>query len=78
MQCPALAARRSGSPTPAGRAALWPMTAVERHELAQVPVPVARPDLAFIGAEQSEGASGVIAVVVAGLPLNPSAPGRLP
>jgi CPA1 family monovalent cation:H+ antiporter len=39
---------------------------------------VALPYLAYIGAEQSIGASGVIAVVAAGLTLNLTGPGRLP
>jgi monovalent cation:H+ antiporter, CPA1 family len=39
------------------------MAVFERHELAQISVSVALPYLAFIGAEQLVGASGVIAVV---------------
>ena len=49
-----------------------------RHELAQISISVSLPYLAYIGAEQSVGASGVIAVVAAGLTLNLTGPGRLP
>ncbi len=48
-----------------------------RFPLAQVSVSVALPYLAYILAEQLVGASGVIAVVGAGLTLNLAAPGRL-
>lgn len=61
----------------AARAAVWIMSAFGRHERAQVSVSVALPYLAFIFAEQVAGASGVIAVVTAGLTLNLTAPGRL-
>ena len=44
---------------------------------AQVSVSVALPYLTYIAAEQYLGASGVIAVVVAGLVLNLSGPSRL-
>jgi monovalent cation:H+ antiporter, CPA1 family len=60
------------------RFAVWIMAAFERHERAQISVSVALPYLAFIGAEQLVGASGVIAVVAAGLTLNLTGPGRLP
>ncbi len=59
------------------RIALWLMMAADGHELAQVSISVALPYLAYIGAEQTVGASGVIAVVAAGLTLNLAAPGRL-
>ncbi|MEL7012088.1 MAG: cation:proton antiporter [Pseudomonadota bacterium] len=49
----------------------------EGYELAQISISVALPYLAYIGAEQMVGASGVIAVVAAGLTLNLAAPGRL-
>ncbi|MEM1289837.1 MAG: sodium:proton antiporter, partial [Pseudomonadota bacterium] len=49
----------------------------EGYELAQISISVALPYLAYIGAEQTIGASGVIAVVAAGLTLNLAAPGRL-
>ncbi|MEM1289799.1 MAG: cation:proton antiporter, partial [Pseudomonadota bacterium] len=49
----------------------------EGYELAQISISVALPYLAYIGAEQTVGASGVIAVVAAGLTLNLAAPGRL-
>ncbi|MFK7870336.1 MAG: cation:proton antiporter, partial [Roseobacter sp.] len=59
------------------RAALWLMTSFEGYELAQISVSIALPYLAYIVAEQSIGASGVIAVVAAGLTLNLAAPWRL-
>ncbi|WP_108485522.1 cation:proton antiporter [Oceaniglobus ichthyenteri] len=62
----------------AARIAVWIMALFGRHELALVSVSVALPYLAYIGAEQLIGASGVIAVVVAGLTLNLTGPGRLP
>lgn len=60
------------------RIAVWMMAAFGRYELAQISISVALPYLAYIGAEQSIGASGVIAVVTAGITLNLTAPGRLP
>jgi len=60
------------------RIAVWVMALFSRHELAQQSISVALPYLAYIVAEQSVGASGVIAVVAAGLTLNLTAPGRLP
>ena len=60
------------------RIAIWVMAMFGRHEMAQISVSVALPYLAYIGAEQSIGASGVIAVVAAGLTLNLTGPGRLP
>ncbi len=62
----------------AARIAVWIMAAFGRHELALISVSVALPYLAYIGAEQIIGASGVIAVVTAGLTLNLAGPGRLP
>ncbi|WP_158968291.1 cation:proton antiporter [Chachezhania sediminis] len=62
----------------AARIAVWVMGMFGRHELAQISISVALPYLTYIGAEQSVGASGVIAVVAAGLTLNLSGPGRLP
>jgi monovalent cation:H+ antiporter, CPA1 family len=59
------------------RVAVWIMAVFERHERAQISVSVALPYLAYIGAEQLVGASGVIAVVAAGLTLNLTGPGRL-
>lgn len=53
------------------------MTTLEGYELAQISISIALPYLAYIGAEQTVGASGVIAVVAAGLTLNLAAPGRL-
>ncbi len=62
----------------AARVAVWVMALFSRHELAQISISVSLPYLAYIIAEQSIGASGVIAVVAAGLTLNLTAPGRLP
>ncbi|MFZ3582828.1 cation:proton antiporter [Loktanella sp. DJP18] len=62
----------------AGRIAVWIMAMFSRHDLAVISISVSLPYLAYIGAEQSIGASGVIAVVVAGLTLNLAGPGRLP
>ena len=59
------------------RLAVRVMALFNQHELAQLSISVALPYLAYIGAEQSVGASGVIAVVAAGLTLNLTAPGRL-
>ena len=53
------------------------MALFPRHALAQISVSVALPYLAYVTAEQSVGASGVIAVVAAGLTLNFVGPGRL-
>ena len=60
------------------RMGVWVMALFSRHELAQLSISVALPYLAYIGAEQSVGASGVVAVVAAGLTLNLIGPGRLP
>jgi CPA1 family monovalent cation:H+ antiporter len=62
----------------AARIAVWVMALFSRHELAQISISVALPYLAYIVAEQNVGASGVIAVVAAGLTLNLTAPGRMP
>ena len=62
----------------AARIAVWIMARFAAHELALITISVALPYLAYIGAEQSIGASGVIAVVVAGLTLNLTGPGQLP
>lgn len=62
----------------AARVTVWLMALFARHERAQLTISVALPYLAYIVAEQSVGASGVIAVVVAGLTLNLTGPGRLP
>ena len=62
----------------AARIGVWVMAGFSRHELAQHSISVALPYLAYIVAEQGVGASGVIAVVAAGLTLNLTAPGRLP
>ncbi len=59
------------------RLGLWLMAMFEGFELAQISISIALPYLAYIGAEQTVGASGVIAVVAAGLTLNLAAPGRL-
>ncbi|SFG67510.1 sodium/proton antiporter, CPA1 family [Palleronia marisminoris] len=60
------------------RLAVWVMSWFSQHELAQISISVALPYLGFIAAEQLVGASGVIAVVTAGLTLNLTGPGRLP
>ncbi|WP_289069494.1 cation:proton antiporter [uncultured Aliiroseovarius sp.] len=57
--------------------AVWIMARFAGYELAQISVSAALPYLAYISAEQSVGASGVIAVVTAGLTLNLIGPGRL-
>ncbi|MFC0198995.1 cation:proton antiporter [Paracoccus rhizosphaerae] len=59
------------------RLALILMSLFSRFETAQISVSVAVPYLAYIGAEQLAGASGVVAVVGAGLTLNFIGPGRL-
>ncbi len=59
------------------RVALWLMTRIEGHEIAAITMSIALPYLAYIVAEQSFGASGVIAVVAAGLTLNFLGPARL-
>ncbi len=59
------------------RVALMLMGLFSRFETAQISVSVAVPYLAYIGAEQILGASGVIGVVAAGLTLNFMGPGRL-
>lgn len=60
------------------RVSIWLMSLFGRYELALMSVSVSLPYLAYIVAEQSIGASGVIAVVAAGLTLNLAGPGRLP
>ena len=62
----------------AARIAVWVMALFSRHELAQISISVALPYLAYIVTERGVEASGVIAVVAAGLTLNLTAPGRLP
>lgn len=62
----------------AARVAVWLMTLVKSYEMAQISISVALPYLAFIGAEQTIGASGVIAVVIAAMTLQLTGPGRLP
>ena len=61
----------------AARAAVALMALFSGWERAQISISVALPYLAYIVAEQSVGASGVIAVVSAGVTLNLTAPGRL-
>ncbi|WP_127902970.1 cation:proton antiporter [Solirhodobacter olei] len=60
------------------RAGLAVMRLATHYPLAQLSITVALPYLAYIGAEEAIGASGVIAVVSTGLMLNLHAPGRLP
>ena len=62
----------------AARMAVWIMALFSGHALALISISVALPYLSYIVAEQSIGASGVIAVVAAGLTLNLAGPGRLP
>lgn len=62
----------------AAHIAVFAMSLMPRFERAQISVSIALPYLAYIGAEQVVGASGVIAVVAAGLTLNLIGPGRLP
>ncbi len=62
----------------AARIAIWIMAMFSRYELAVISVSIALPYLAYIVAEQSVGASGVIAVVVAAMTLQLTGPGRLP
>lgn len=62
----------------AARVGIWLMGLFRHYELALLSVSVSLPYLAYIVAEQSIGASGVIAVVAAGLTLNLAGPGRLP
>ena len=62
----------------AARIALWLMALFARYDHALISVSVALPYLAYIGAEQTVGASGVIAVVTAGLTLSLAGPSRLP
>ncbi len=57
--------------------AVMTMALFNRFELAQLSISVALPYLTYIIAEHSIGASGVIAVVTAGLTLNLISPGRL-
>jgi CPA1 family monovalent cation:H+ antiporter len=59
------------------RTAVWVMALFSRYDRAQMSISVALPYLAYIGAEQSVGASGVVAVVASGLTLNLMGPGRL-
>jgi len=59
------------------RITIWIMSLFSQHERAQISISIALPYLVYIGAEQSIGASGVIAVVTAGMTLNLTAPGRL-
>ncbi len=59
------------------RLAIPVMAMIGRYELAQLSVSVAIPYLAYIGAEQAIGASGIIAVVTAGMTLNYAGPTRL-
>ncbi|HBM61573.1 cation:proton antiporter [Salipiger marinus] len=54
------------------------MSGLAQYERAQISVSVALPYLAYVASEQLFGASGVIAVVTAGLTLNLVAPGRMP
>lgn len=59
------------------RAMLWLISALPGHPLGQVSISVALPYLAYLLAERFVGASGVIAVVAAGMTLNLMGPGRV-
>ncbi len=61
----------------AARVAAAVMAMVAEHELAVISLSIALPYLAFIAAEQSGYASGVIAVVVSAMTLNFLGPGRM-
>lgn len=60
-----------------GRATMWVMGLFGNHELANLSISVALPYVAYITADQILDASGVIAVVAAGLTINVTAPGTL-
>ena len=62
----------------AARLALWLMYHCAGYRRAQISVSIALPYLTYITTEQLLGASGVIAVVSAGMTLNLSGPARLP
>ncbi|QCO57512.1 cyclic nucleotide-binding domain-containing protein (plasmid) [Pseudorhodobacter turbinis] len=62
----------------AARITIWIMALFSRYELAVISVSITLPYLSYIIAEQSVGASGVIAVVVAAMTLQLTGPGRLP
>ncbi|RVV96843.1 cyclic nucleotide-binding domain-containing protein [Mesobaculum littorinae] len=74
---PALVAGGAATGWAFGHIALGTMMLCRRFELAQISLSVALPYLAYVAAEQLVGASGVIAVVAAGLTLNLAGPGRL-
>lgn len=59
------------------RAGLTLMRLFSRYPLAQMSVSMALPYLAYVGAEETIGASGVIAVVSAGLMINFFGPGQI-
>ncbi|MCV2893412.1 cation:proton antiporter [Lentibacter sp. XHP0401] len=61
----------------AARLSVWAMSIFVQYERAQISVSVALPYLVYIGAEQIIGASGVIAVVTAGITMNLAGPRRL-
>lgn len=61
----------------AARVMLSVIARMPGHPTAQVTLSVALPYLTYLAAEQIVGASGVIAVVTAGMTLNLTAPGRL-
>ena len=61
----------------AGRVAAVVIAMVAEHELAVISISIALPYLAYIAAEQSGYASGVIAVVASAMTLNILGPGRM-
>lgn len=77
LQFPVLIAGGALAGWVAARVAVAVMALFNRHPLAQLSISVALPYLTYIGAEPLIGASGVIAVVAAGLTLNLTGPGRI-
>ncbi len=60
------------------RVLIWLIRVIATHPLSQVSLSVAIPYVAYVLAERAIGASGVIAVVVAGMTLNLMGPARIP
>lgn len=60
-----------------GRIGLTAMALIPAHPMGQISLSIATPFLTYVLAERLLGASGVIAVLVAGFTLNLSGPGRL-
>lgn len=77
LQFPWLVIGGGGTGWIVGRLALAALSRLGQHPLGQMSLSVALPYLVFLLAEVVLGASGVIAVVAAGLALNFHAPGQL-